>query len=199
MKTNSFEKMDGEVESDETFVGGKAKNMHAKRRERVVQGRGSVGKTIVHGLLERAEDGGVSQVRATVVPSTEATALMPVVARNVESGANVYTDAHQSYANLSPRYLHQFIDHAVTYVSGKVHTNGLENFWSLLKRALKGSYVHVAPFHLERYLDEEVFRFNERAGSDWTRFWTTLKNVLGRRLTYRELCAIDGAGFMGLT
>lgn len=198
MKTKSFEKMDGEVESDETFIGGKAANMHKAKRERVIQGRGSVGKAIVHGLLERSEEG-FSQVRASVVPSTEASALLPEVARNVVSGSNVYTDAHQSYSGLSPRFLHQWIDHAVTYVAGKVHTNGLENFWTLLKRALKGSYVHVAPFHLERYLDEEVFRFNERAGSDWSRFWTTLKGVLGRRLTYRELCAIDGAGFMGMT
>ena len=201
MKTQSFQKFNGEVESDETYVGGKAANMHAKRREKVIKGRGAVGKTIVHGLLQRgnAEAGTVSQVVATVVPDTDAGTLLPAVYRGVESGTQVYTDAHASYSGLFSRYLHDAIDHATEYVSGRVHINGMENFWSLLKRALKGSYVHVAPFHLERCVDEEVFRFNERAKNDWLRFWTTLKGAVGRRLTYRELCAIDGAGFMGIT
>lgn len=198
MTTSGFRKMDGEVESDETFVGGKAANMHKKKRERVIQGRGTVGKTVVHGLLERNLEGGTSRVRAVVVPSTESSELQPEVKRNVEPGAALFTDAHASYTGLSPRYLHEWVDHAVTYVRGRVHTNGLENFWSLLKRTIRGSYVHVAAFHLGRYLDEQVFRFNERGVDDGTRFNLVMRCILGRRLTFRQLCAIDGCGFMGL-
>ena len=199
MKTRTFRKLDGEVESDETFIGGKAANMHAKRREREILGRGSVGKAIVHGLLQRRGVAAPSEVRAAVVPNTECGTLIPAVARNVTAGANVYTDAHASYAGLWPRFIHDFIDHTTAYVRGRVHTNGLENFWSLLKRSIRGTYICPAAFHLDRYLDEQTFRFNERLESDWKRFWLTLKGVIGRRLTYRKLCAIDGAGFMGLT
>lgn len=123
---------------------------------------------------------------------------MPEICANVEAGASVYTDAHASYAGLVSRFVHEFIDHTTAYVRGRVHTNGLENFWSLLKRAIRGSYVSVAPFHLERYVYEEAFRFNERKGTDWTRFVAAMKGILGKRLTYRELCALDGVGFMGI-
>jgi len=94
--------------------------------------------------------------------------------------------------------MHEFIDHTTAYVRGRVHTNGLENFWSLLKRSIRGTYIRPAAFQLERYVDEQVFRFNERIRDDWGRFWAVLKGAVGRRLTWRELCAIDGAGFMGL-
>jgi transposase-like protein len=193
MKTRSFRKLDGEIESDETYVGGRAENMHARKRERKILGRGGVGKTIVHGLLERG-----GEVRAQVVPNVEAETILPAVYSNVESGAAVYTDAHASYQALISRYVHDFIDHTTGYVRGKVHTNGIENFWSLLKRAIRGSYVAVAPFHLGRYVDEEVFRFNARKGTDWTRFMAAMRGVIGRRLTYRRLCELDGAGFMGI-
>jgi transposase-like protein len=193
MKTRTFRKLDGEVESDETFVGGRAENMHRRNRERRILGRGGVGKTIVHGLLERG-----GEVRARVVPNTEATTLIGEIVHNVERTATVYTDSHASYAGLVSRFVHDFIDHTTTYVRGRVHTNGLENFWCLLKRAIRGSYVAVAPYHLERYVDEEAFRYNARKGNDWTRFMAAIKGVIGRRLTYRELCAIDGAGFMGI-
>jgi transposase-like protein len=199
MKTGTFKKMAGEVESDETFVGGKAANMHKARRERDILGRGAVGKAVVHGLLQRRTADTPSQVRATVVPNTEAETLMPAIARNVQAGATVYTDAHRSYQNLWFGFVHDFIDHTTAYVRGRVHTNGLENFWSLLKRSVRGTYIRPAPFQLERYVDEQVFRFNERTGTDWTRFCAVMKGVVGRRLTWRELCAIDGAGFMGLT
>ncbi len=197
MTTRTFRKLSGEVESDETFVGGKAKNMHKAKREKAIQGRGSVGKTIVHGMLERNAEG-TSQVRANVVGSTEGEVLLPEIARNVEAGSHVYTDAHQSYGGLGTRYLHQWVDHATAYVSGRVHTNGLENFWSLLKRTLRGTYIKAAPFHLFRYLDEQVFRFNERTRNDSTRFDLVMACVVGRRLTFRQLCAIGGCGFMGI-
>lgn len=198
MSTDSFRKFDGEVESDETFVGGKAANMHASRRERVILGRGSVGKTIVHGLLERGIGGEPSQVKASVVPDTEAGTLVPQIARNVEPSATIYTDSHASYASLAARWVHQWVNHATAYVVGRVHTNGLENFWCLLKRAIKGAYVHVAHFHLFRYVDEEVFRFNKRKLGDGERFKLVMQSVLGKRLTFRQLCMIDGCGFMGI-
>lgn len=199
MTTASFRKLNGVVESDETFIGGLAANMHAKVRERKIRGRGAVNKTIVHGLLERnsskrAQD---SQVKATVVSDTEAATLMLQVARNVEPAAFVCTDASASYASMSDRFVHRWIDHAFRYVAAKVHINGIENFWALVKRMLHGTYVHCAPFHLFRYLDEEVWRFNERRLSDGRRFELVMQSVLG--LTYRVLCGTEGAGFMGLT
>jgi len=198
MRTKSFRKMSGEVESDETFVGGKAANMHEHRRERTIRGRGAVGKTIVHGLLERGNAERASQVRANVVGSTDAERLLPEVFRNVEAGATVYTDSLASYRGLAERYVREFIDHATTYVSGRVHVNGLENFWSLLKRSLRGTYICVAPFHLFRYLDEQTFRFNSRRGHDGDRFREVMSRTIGERLLFRRLCAIGDSGFMGI-
>jgi len=199
MQTPSFRKFQGIVESDETFVGGKAANMHASKRARKILGRGTVGKAIVHGILERGNKAQkiASQVRATVVPNTEASTLIPEILHNVNPSAVVCTDAAASYAGLVSRFVHHAIDHTVAYVNGIVHVNGMENFWSLLKRALHGTYVAVAPFHLFRYVDEEAFRFNQRLMSDGERFAFVMKGVLGKRLTYRLLCAIDDAGFMG--
>lgn len=187
MKTGTFRKFGGTVEVDETFVGGKAANMHAKRRSRGIQ------KVIVHGVLERG-----GPVQTAVVPNTEGPTLRPIVAQSVEIGATVYTDAHPSYFGLWRRYAHSTIDHTVEYVRGMVHVNGIENFWSLLKRAIKGTYTHVAPFHLERYCDEEAFRFNNRKVGDGERFWRVLSRTVSRRLTYRQLCMIDDCGFMGI-
>lgn len=201
MHSGSFRKMRDTVESDETFVGGRAANMHAKKRERTILGRGPVGKAIVHGLLERGDKGSdkLSQVRASVVPNTEAETLMPIIAGNVDPHAVVCTDAASSYAGLGSRFVHQFIDHATAYVRDKVvHTNGIENFWSLLKRMLRGTYVAVAPFHLFRYLDEESWRFNERGTNDGGRFNRIMQGVTGKRITYRELCALGDCGFMGI-
>jgi hypothetical protein len=194
MKTGSFRKLAGEVETDETFIGGKAANMHRAVREKKIRGRGTVGKTIVHGLLERG-----GEVRCAVVPSTEGGEVAARVRRNVEKGSHVYSDALRSYEGLEFGYLHEVVDHAKTYVRGRVHTNGMENFWSLLKRALGGTYVAVAPFHLFRYIDEQAFRFNKRLGSDASRFYEVLLNIVGKRLTWRQLTAQEDAGFMGLT
>lgn len=201
MRSGTFRKLRDVVESDETFVGGKAANMHKAKREKIITGRGGVGKSIVHGLLERGDKSAdkLSQVKASVVPNTEAETLREELLRSVERTAVVHTDAAASYSGLHSRFVHQFIDHATAYVAGKVHVNGIENFWSLLKRMLRGTYVAVAPFHLFRYLDEESWRFNERGTNDGGRFARAMQGVTGKRLTYRELCAIGDAGFMGIT
>lgn len=201
MRTGTFTKLRGEVESDETFIGGEAANMHADRRAERIKGRGAVGKAIVHGLLERGskESKRSSRVKASVVSSMEGAKLLPEIRRSVDRGALVYTDAHAGYGDLCLTHIHQAIDHATRYVSGRVHTNGLENFWSLLKRGLRGTYVWVAAFHLQRYVDEQAFRFNGRKGTDASRFLDALEGVVGKRLTYRTLAGIDDAGFMGLT
>lgn len=193
MRTGTFEKLKGTVESDETFIGGEARNMHKHKREKRIKGRGAVGKAIVQGLLERG-----GEVRCKVAASTEASELQPEIRRNVEPESTIYTDAHLSYQGLKDRFIHQTIDHATKYVEGQVHTNGIENFWSLLKRTLKGTYVSVAVFHLLRYLDEQAFRFNARHGNDAERFQTVMLAIVGRRLTYRLLTAQEDAGFMGI-
>ena len=118
--------------------------------------------------------------------------LTAEVRQHVEPGANLYTDAIASYEGLS-EFEHGVIDHAEAYVRGKVHTNGLENFWSLLKRAIKGTYVSVEPFHLFRYLDEEPFRFNTRKQRDGQRFASVLPSVIGRRLTWKRLVGQEPA------
>ena len=182
MQTGTFEKLSGEVEADETFIGGKARNMHKDKRKEKIQGRGSSGKVAVMGLLERH-----GEVRTKVVPDTKSRTLQVEVKENVEPGSEVHTDALRSYRGLDSDYIHNVVDHAEKYVDGHVHTNGLENFWSLLKRGIKGTYVSVEPYHLFRYLDEQAFRFNEREGEDKDRFSKTLGSVAGRRLTYSEL------------
>ncbi len=195
MQTGSFRKFDGHVEADETFIGGKARNMHAAKRKRlgISKSRSMIGKVAVMGLLERhTKDEGGAQVRFKVIANRKKHQLESVVTEHVEPGANLYTDALKSYDRMSERgYVHAVIDHAETYVDGAVHTNGLENFWSLLKRALKGTYVSVEPFHLFRYLDEQAFRFNSRKQKDAVRFADTLARVTGKRLTYSGLI---GAG-----
>lgn len=188
MQTKSFDRpLRGHVEVDETFIGGKARNMHKDRRARLGKGHGSVGKVAVMGLLERH-----GEVRYKVVPNTRRPNLDPEVRANVKKGAHLYSDAMPSYTKLEDEYIHHVIDHAEMYVDGHIHTNSIENFWSLLKRCLKGTYVSVEPFHLFRYLDEQCFRFNKRAGNDLYRFIETAKSLTGRRLTYSELTADPG-------
>ena len=175
-----FKKLTGEVEVDETFIGGKARNMHPGRRK--AKGRGAVGKAVVMGLLQRH-----GEVRTLVVDNTKRKTLLPVVHEHVEKGTAVFTDALASYAGLSPSYVHSVIDHAECYAKGNVHTNGLENFWSLFKRCIKGTHISVEPFHLFRYLDAECFRFNNRKTDDGNRFLKVLGSVEGKRLSYRAL------------
>jgi transposase-like protein len=182
MQQGSLEKLSGEVEADETYIGGKARNMHKSKRQEKITGRGASGKVAVMGLLERH-----GKIKAKVVPDTKSGTLQVEVRKNVAPGSEIHTDALRPYRGLDPEYVHNVVDHAEKYVDGHVHTNGLENFWSLLKRGIKGTYVSVEPYHLFRYLDEQAFRFNERDGEDKDRFSKALGSVAGRRLTYNEL------------
>lgn len=195
LHAGSFDKLSGEVEADETFIGGKARNMHASKRKRlgISQSKSMIGKIAVMGLLERHGERG-SQVRTEVVSNRKRHQLEQTIGENVEVGATIYTDALKSYDQMGQRgYVHQVIDHAETYVDGAVHTNGLENFWSLLKRSLKGTYVSVEPFHLFRYLDEQAYRFNARKiMNDYERFRFALSQVVGKRLTWKQVVGIQG-------
>jgi transposase-like protein len=177
----AIDKFSGHVEADETFIGGKARNMHPGKRARKITGTGGKDKTAVMGILERG-----GKVRTTVIPNRKKSALQAEVRKHVEAGSALYTDALKSYEGLN-EFEHQVIDHAVTYVSGNVHTNGLENFWSLLKRTINGTYVSVEPFHLFRYLDEQTFRFNERKLTDGERFDLAIRHIVGKRLTWDNL------------
>lgn len=187
MQTETFGKIGGEVEVDETFIGGRARFMHKNKRREKIKGTGPMGKAAVMGLLARHGEDGHSTVRAKVVPNNRKKTLGPEVRKHVEPGAEVFTDALASYNDLSADFVHQVIDHAESYAEGRIHTNGMENFWSLLKRAIKGTYVSVEPFHLFRYLDEQTFRFNTRKMSDGVRFIRTASQIVGKRLTYAEL------------
>lgn len=187
MQDGGFGPFNGHVEVDETFIGGKARFMHKAKRERTIDGRGAVGKTAVMGVLQRGGPDKASAVKAQVVPNTKRKTLAPAVREHVAPGSAVYTDALRSYRGLEADYMHHVIDHAETYVKGKVHTNGIENFWSLLKRAIRGTYVNVEPFHLFRYLDEESFRYNERKDTDANRFQRVVSAFAGKRLTYDQL------------
>lgn len=189
MQDGSIDNLRGTIEADETFIGGKLRNMHKSKRARVkTAGRAEThSKTIVMGLLERGAEGKGSKVRATVVRDTSAASLQDTVRANVERGAALMTDSWMAYRGLSADFIHRFVDHATEYVHGQIHTNGIENFWSLLKRALHGTYVSVEPFHLHRYVDEQAFRYNERFGKDGDRFLTVLRGIVGRRLTYKAL------------
>jgi transposase-like protein len=157
--TGAIDKLSGEVEADETFIGRKARNMHVSKRKRRITGTGTKDKTAVMGILERG-----GRVRASVVPNRRKSALQAEVKKHVEPGAALYTDALLLYEGLASQYAHQVVDHAVQYVDGKIHTNGLESFWSLLKRGISRTHVSVEPFHLFRYLDEQTFRYNHRDG-----------------------------------
>lgn len=191
MQDGSIEKMSGQVEADETFIGGSARFMHKGSRP---GGTGGIGKTAVMGLLERDPEKRASRVRCKVVGSVRRRELDPIVRTNVEAGSEVMTDALHSYARLADAYVHNVIDHAECYAKGHVHTNGLENFWSLLKRGLKGTYVSVEPFHLFRYLDEQAFRFNERKNEDGDqgRFVKAVSGMFGKGLKYAKLIAAEG-------
>ena len=191
MKTGSFLKSGGEFEADESFIGGLAKNMHKDKREKAVKGRGGATKSAVMGILRRKDKKTSSKVKAKVVSGTAAMTLQREIREHIALGATLYTDAWAAYRGLGADYEHLVIDHAVSYARGAVHTNGCENFFSLLKRTIKGTYVSVEPFHLGRYLDEQSFRFNERDGVDGERFRTVLASVSGKRLTYKELTGND--------
>lgn len=188
---NGGGKLGGEVEVDETYIGGKARNMHASKRRRLHQKKSLYGKVAVMGLLERHGAKG-SRVRTLIVPNVRQHQLGTEVRRNVEPDSAVYTDALRSYSDLGQTYIHRVVDHAEQYVDGAVHTNGLESYWSLLKRSIKGTYVSVEPFHLFRYLDEQAFRFNERNNTDSDRFHFVMDGIVGKRVTYQQLIGATG-------
>ncbi len=190
MHAGSFDKMTGEVEADETFIGGLARFMHKDQKARIT-GTGGAGKVAVMGLLERHGPDKHSRVKAKVVRNVQRDTLHNTIRDNVEPRSEMFTDAWVGYGGLEPDYTHKVIDHAEAYVKGNVHTNGIENFWSLLKRGLKGTYISVEPFHLFRYVDEQAFRFNSRKVSDGTRFAEALGDVTGRRLMYKHLTGKD--------
>jgi transposase-like protein len=189
----------GEVEADETFIGGKAKNMHKSRKLEIQRKHSEMpawkatdrypGKTAVMGLLDRES----RQVRAKVVPNIKRATLQGEIMKNVHRGSAIYTDEATAYQTLTEKdYIHETVNHIDSYVRDRVHTNGLENFWALTKRSLGGTYIAVEPFHLDRYLDEQVFRFNNRATKDnplddSDRFLLALSQVANKRLTYAEL------------
>ncbi len=190
MQSGSFKKAGGdgsEVEIDETFIGGKARNMHVAELKRKIKGTGGKGKAIVFGILERG-----GKVHAQVIEDRLSKTVRPIIRDRVEAGATLYTDVMRGYFGLNDEFIHLMVNHAVEYVHGRIHTNGMENFWSLLKRGLNGTYVSVEPFHLFRYLDEQCFRINNRATpdnplNDADRFTFAMTQIAGRRLTYAEL------------
>ncbi len=198
LKDRSFTKLgggDGPIEADETFVGGNLKNMHPEKRLRYNIKGGAKGKTIVMGMLDRD----VRKVRAKVIPNVKRETLQKEVLNAVKYGSKVYTDEYLGYDELRTQFVHDVVNHSQTYVKGQVHTQGIENFWSLLKRTLRGTYVAVEPFHLDRYLDEQVFRYNHRKDDDGNkltdtdRFNTALLGIAGRRLTFAEVTGKDGS------
>jgi transposase-like protein len=176
--------LSGEIEVDETYIGGKARNMHTERKRRYQkEGRNRGGKSIVLGMLERGKT-----VRATVVVDRTKATIQPAVRGNVESGSQIFADEHTDTWRMDDEYTHNVVNHLEAYVQGNVHTNGLENFWSLLKRGLGGTYVSVEPFHLFRYVDEQAFRYNNRKPmDDGHRFSFLMRKIVGKRLTYAEL------------
>lgn len=185
-----FGLLSGEVEADETFIGGKARNMHKHIRARKITASGVKDKTAVIGILERG-----GKVRTQVIKGRKKPEIQAAVRQHVAAGSALYTDALRSYDGMN-EFEHKVVDHAVQYVDGKVHTNGLENYWSLLKRGLNGTYVSVEPFHLFRYLDEQSFRYNNRATNgnelnDADRFTLALSRITGKRLTYEHLTGKD--------
>jgi len=193
LQDDSEVKLSGEVEADESFIGGKARNMHASKRKERIHGRGPDGKAIVMGVLERH-----GKVCASVVETRRKKDVQAQVRQHVEPGSIVYTDELLSYDGLNDEFAHAVINHAEEYVRDAVHTNGMENFWSLLKRGIGGTYVSVEPFHLFRYLDEQAWRYNHRNGADdkpmndGTRFKLAASQIVDKRLTYAEVTGKAG-------
>lgn len=187
LQAGSLEKkLSGQVEADETFVGGRVNRMNNKTKARKLskgklKGGGTVGKAIVMGMLERK-----GEARVKVLEYRRRGNVIDQISENVELGSEVFTDNLHSYKSLVANYAHEVIDHTEAYVRDQIHTNGMENFWSLFKRSLKGTYVAVEPFHLQAYADEQCYRYNNRKYTDAERFIKALER-LGGRLTFREL------------
>lgn len=175
-------KLMGEVEVDETYIGGRARNMHKDKQIKMRRTEGYLRKAAVLGMLERK-----GEVRTAVINTASGKILKQHIKNNIVPGSALFTDELASYVAVGKEYAHQVINHAQEYVRGNVHTNGIENFWSLLKRGIKGTYVSVEPFHLFRYLDEQSFRFNTRKSNDQGRFMEAMSSIVGKRVEYKEL------------
>jgi len=199
LKDCNWNKMGGDsgpVEVDETFIGPEPQKMHRTRRLKVQDGKPRSNNTIVMGMLDRES----RRVRAKVIPNVRRDVLQREMIEGIEKGSTVYTDGYPGYDQLLLKgYLHQVINHTKEYVRGQVHTQGIDNFWSLLKRGLTGTYVAVEPFHLDRYLDEQMFRYNNRATkdnplTDADRFVLAVSQIAGKRLTYAQLTGKEAGG-----
>ncbi len=177
----TINKFSGQIEADETFIGGKSRNMHKTKRAQKITGTGGKDKTAVLGILERG-----GKIVTKVLNNTKKKTLHKEVREHVVVGSALFTDALKSYEGLND-FQHEVIDHAIAYVEGEVHTNGMENFWSLLKRGINGTYVSVEPFHLFRYLDECAYRFNNRRLTDGERFDVAVRHIVNKRLTWNQL------------
>ena len=183
MTLGSIEKLSGTVETDETHLGGDAKNMHAKKRKSLGVRQGSPShKTAIVGMVQRN-----GKVRAKIVRDRSSVTLREIVTEHIEAGSNLITDEWRGYTSLRDLYRHEVINHSVEYVKGNIHTNNIENFWSLLKRTIKGTYISVSPAHLQNYVEEQMFRYNERHGNDQMRFVRLLESISGKRLTHSQL------------
>jgi transposase-like protein len=206
LKDGSISKLGGNggpVEADETFVGAKTRFMHKSRLKKIRAAQNLnvipsenpyANKTVVFGMLDRE----ARRVRAMVIPNIKRATLQEQILNNIKGGSTVYTDEYHGYQPLAAQgFTHDCVNHMETYVKGKVHTQGIENFWSLLKRGLRGTYVAVEPYHLDRYIDEQVFRFNHRATkdrkmTDADRFQQALSQIAGKRLTFAEVTGKTG-------
>ncbi len=196
LKQETESPLTGTIEMDETFIGGKVKNMHKSRKPKGpgFSGKpvaGTAAKAIVVGMLERK-----GRVRAEVVVERTQPVLHAIIETHLGGGSTLVTDEWGGYKGTN--FQHEIINHAVSYVNGLVHTNGIENFWSLLKRGINGTYVSIEPFHLFRYIDEQAFRYNYREMADMAikdadRFDIAVRQIVGKRLTYAELTGKEGA------
>lgn len=175
-------KLMGDVEVDETYIGGNARNMHADKRIKMLRNEGTFRKAVVVGMLERK-----GEVRTQLLNRATGKLIEQAIKEHVVTGSNLYSDEAHAYVKVGKEYAHKVINHAETYVQGNVHTNSIESYWSLLKRGIKGTYVSVEPFHLFRYLDEQSFRFNTRKDNDQGRFMAALSQVQGKRVEYKTL------------
>lgn len=194
MTVGSIEKLSGTVEMDEAFIGGDAKNMHRAKRIRFISPRNTrnrvkTHKTAVFGMVERG-----GKVRAKVIKKShnlQTGDVMPIIEEHVDATAEVFTDKSSIYQNLWEKYVHDTVNHSYEYVRDNVHTNSIENFWSLLKRSIRGTYISVSPVHLQKYVEEQMFRYNERKGTDQQRFVAMIELISGKRLTWTELVSYE--------